>query len=134
VFADPTRIGNVLARLGELGIGLSRDDFGPGCSSLTHLRSLPVGEIKIDRSFTVRIARDPVAAAIVHATLDLAQRLGIDVVAEGVEDEETWRALRRAGCPADPGIRAQPAGSGGAHRGAAARPHPTPRRELLLPR
>jgi diguanylate cyclase (GGDEF)-like protein len=97
VLSDPIRIGNVLAALGELGIGLSLDDFGTGYSSLTHLKSLPVGEVKIDRSFVSRMCTDLTDAAIVCATIELARKLGIRVVAEGVEDEETWTALNGLG-------------------------------------
>jgi len=98
VLADPGRIGNVLAELGELGIGLSLDDFGTGYSSLAHLKALPVGEVKIDRSFVRRMCSDPTDAAIVYATIQLAKKLGIRVVAEGVEDEQTWEALTALGC------------------------------------
>jgi diguanylate cyclase (GGDEF)-like protein len=98
VLSDPVRIGNVLAELGEMGIGLSLDDFGTGYSSLTHLKSLPVGEVKIDRSFVQQMNTEPTDAAIVHATIQLAQSLGIRVVAEGVEDDMTWQSLNRLGC------------------------------------
>ena len=98
VLADPVRIGNVLAALGERGIGLSLDDFGTGYSSLAHLKSLPVGEVKIDRSFVSRMCTDATDAAIVYATIQLAAKLGIRVVAEGVEDEATWDALRELDC------------------------------------
>jgi EAL domain-containing protein (putative c-di-GMP-specific phosphodiesterase class I) len=97
VLSDPTRIGNVLAAVGEIGIGLSLDDFGTGYSSLAHLKSLPVGEVKIDRSFVARMCSDATDAAIVCATIELATKLGIRVVAEGVEDEETWTALNGLG-------------------------------------
>ncbi len=93
VLADPVRVGDVLAQLGELGIGLSLDDFGTGFSSLTHLKSLPVGEVKIDRSFVGRMTTDPVDAAIVQATIQLAHSIGIRVVAEGIEDQVTWTSL-----------------------------------------
>ena len=82
----------------ELGVGLSLDDFGTGFSSLGHLKSLPVGEIKIDRSFVAQMATNADDSAIVHATIQLAHRLGKRVVAEGVEDEETWELLAAAGC------------------------------------
>jgi diguanylate cyclase (GGDEF)-like protein len=98
VLSDPVRIGNVLARLGELGIELSLDDFGTGYSSLTHLRTLPVGEVKVDRSFVARMCADSSDEAIVYATVELAHKLGIRVVAEGVEDEETWEKLTELDC------------------------------------
>jgi diguanylate cyclase (GGDEF)-like protein len=93
VLADPVRVGDVLAQLGELGLGLSLDDFGTGYSSLTHLKALPVGEVKIDRSFVGRMTSDPVDAAIVEATIRLAHSIGIRVVAEGIEDQQTWSSL-----------------------------------------
>ena len=98
IFSDRVRIGSVLAALRDRGVGLSLDDFGTGYSSLTHLRTLPVKEVKIDRSFVARMTSDPADAAIVASTIQLAHALGMDVVAEGVEDEETWRRLAAAGC------------------------------------
>jgi diguanylate cyclase (GGDEF)-like protein len=98
VLADPVRIGDVLALLGELGVGLSLDDFGTGYSSLAHLKSLPVGEVKIDRSFVARMTSDPIDAAIVAATIQLAHGIGSRVVAEGIEDHVTWGPLASTGC------------------------------------
>jgi diguanylate cyclase (GGDEF)-like protein len=98
VLADPVRIGDVLAKLGELGLGLSLDDFGTGYSSLTHLQALPVGEVKIDRSFVARMTSDPVDAAIVEATIQLAHSIGSRVVAEGIEDQLTWSSLASNRC------------------------------------
>jgi diguanylate cyclase (GGDEF)-like protein len=98
VLSDPKRIGSVLAQLTELGIGISLDDFGTGYSSLTHLKSLPVCELKLDRSFVAQMRTDVTDAAIVSATIELARKLGIRVVAEGVEDEPTWTALNALGC------------------------------------
>jgi diguanylate cyclase len=98
LLADPVRVSDVLGRLGELGISLSLDDFGTGYSSLTHLKVLPVGEVKIDRSFIARMTSDRVDAAIVHATIALAHDIGIRVVAEGIEDEATWASLVACGC------------------------------------
>ncbi len=98
VFTDPVRIHDVLVRLDQLGVGLSLDDFGTGFSSLGHLKSLPVSEIKIDRSFVTAMATTAADSAIVHTTIQLAHRLGKRVVAEGVEDRETWQLLAAAGC------------------------------------
>jgi diguanylate cyclase (GGDEF)-like protein len=98
VLADPVRVGDVLGRLGELGIGVSLDDFGTGYSSLAHLKALPVGEVKIDRSFVGRMTCDPVDAAIVQATIQLAHSIGSRVVAEGIEDQLTWSSLAASRC------------------------------------
>jgi len=98
VLADPVRVGDVLAQLGELGLGLSLDDFGTGYSSLTHLKALPVGEVKIDRSFVERMSTDKVDEAIVQSTIQLAHSIGIRVVAEGIEDQTTWNSLIDSRC------------------------------------
>jgi len=98
VLADPVAAHAVLARLGELGVESSLDDFGTGHSSLTHLRRLPVREIKLDRSFVAGMVSDRQDATIVQSTVDLARRLGLRVVAEGVEDDATWMLLRDLGC------------------------------------
>jgi len=98
VFSDLERIRDVLVRLDELGVSLSLDDFGTGFSSLGHLKSLPIGEVKIDRSFVAEMSSNAADAAIVQATIELALNLGKRVVAEGVEDEATWRRLAAAGC------------------------------------
>jgi predicted signal transduction protein with EAL and GGDEF domain len=89
---------STLHSLSELGIAISLDDFGTGYSSMAHLRRLPVSEVKIDRSFTSRIAEDPEDHAIVRSIIDLGHDLGLRVVAEGVEDEQTQRLLAQAGC------------------------------------
>ncbi|MEA2363926.1 MAG: diguanylate cyclase [Thermoleophilaceae bacterium] len=98
VMSDPVRISDVLARLGELGIGISLDDFGTGYSSLVHLRKLPVCEIKIDRSFVSGMGSMGADLAIVRATIRLAHELGLRVVAEGVEDDATWQRLADLDC------------------------------------
>jgi diguanylate cyclase len=98
VLADPVRIHGVLTRLDQLGVGLSLDDFGTGFSSLAHLKTLPVDELKIDKSFVTRMTSNPADSAIVDATIGLARRLGKRIVAEGVEDHETWKSIATAGC------------------------------------
>ncbi|MEV7389246.1 MULTISPECIES: EAL domain-containing protein [unclassified Streptomyces] len=97
---DPQRAADTLAGLHGHGVKMSLDDFGTGYSSLVHLRRLPVSELKIDRSFVARLAVDNEDAEIVRCTVDLAHSLGLLVVAEGVEDDETWERLRDLGCDA----------------------------------
>ncbi|MFD7388945.1 putative bifunctional diguanylate cyclase/phosphodiesterase [Streptomyces sp. NPDC059852] len=97
---DPTRAADTLAALTGHGVKMSLDDFGTGYSSLVHLRRLPVSELKIDRSFVARLAVDAEDAEIVRCTIDLAHSLGLLVVAEGVEDDETWERLRDLRCDA----------------------------------
>jgi hypothetical protein len=95
---NETRRQDVLTQLEALGVSLSLDDFGAGFSSLGHLKTLPVMEIKIDRSFVAQMASNTADSAIVDATIQLAHRLGKRVVAEGVEDHDTWKQLANAGC------------------------------------
>ncbi|MFF0690737.1 putative bifunctional diguanylate cyclase/phosphodiesterase [Streptomyces albogriseolus] len=97
---DPTRAADTLNALTGHGVKMSLDDFGTGYSSLVHLRRLPVSELKIDRSFVARLAIDAEDAEIVRCTIDLAHSLGLLVVAEGVEDDETWERLRDLRCDA----------------------------------
>jgi diguanylate cyclase (GGDEF)-like protein len=98
VIKDPARTGVVLDRLHALGVGLSIDDFGTGYSSLSYLRQLPVQEVKIDKSFVMTMLKEPDDAAIVRSIVDLGANLGLVVVAEGVEDAQTWAELERLGC------------------------------------
>jgi diguanylate cyclase (GGDEF)-like protein len=95
---DPTLIGGNIEQLCGHGVGLALDDFGTGYSSLTHLRRLPIDEIKIDRSFIQDLDSDSDDAAIVQSTIDLAHSLNLTVVAEGVETAATWNRLRDFGC------------------------------------
>jgi len=98
VMAEPARVLETMNRLRAGGLRFSIDDFGTGYSSLTYLQRLPVEEIKIDRTFVGQLATDPGSAAIVRATIELGGSLGLDVVAEGVEDAATWQMLNRLGC------------------------------------
>jgi diguanylate cyclase len=98
VMAEPARVLETMNRLRTRGIRFAIDDFGTGYSSLTYLQRLPVEEIKIDRSFVAQLASDAGSAAIVRATIELGGSLGLDVVAEGVEDIATWQMLNRLGC------------------------------------
>jgi diguanylate cyclase (GGDEF)-like protein len=95
---DSQRARNTVAALRELGIRLSLDDYGAGWSSLARLQDLSVDELKLDKVFVARLARDPRSIAIVRSTVALAHSLGAELVAEGVEDETTLRALRLYGC------------------------------------
>jgi diguanylate cyclase (GGDEF)-like protein len=113
LFTDSLKARQTLRRLEALGVTLALDDFGTGWSSLVQLRSLPVSEIKIDRSFVARMDSDPRDLAIVSSVIDLARGLGMRVVAEGVEDVATWHRLSALGCDLAQGwwlSRALPAG------------------------
>jgi EAL domain-containing protein (putative c-di-GMP-specific phosphodiesterase class I) len=98
VMSDPSRTIAVLERLAGLGLRLSVDDFGTGYSSLSYLQRLPVHEVKIDKLFVLAMSTDPNAEAIVRSVLDLARNMHLSVVAEGVEDRETWDRLQELGC------------------------------------
>jgi len=98
LMADPRRVLATIARLDRIGVKIALDDFGTGYSSLQHLRRLPLAEVKVDRSFVLGMALDGDDAAIVRSIIDLSRALGLRVVAEGVEDEPTWRLLHAAGC------------------------------------
>ena len=95
---DPRRATRTLEELDRLGVTLSVDDFGTGHSSLGYLHQLPVRRLKIDRSFVTDLLTDPVSEAIVRSTIELAEALHLDVVAEGVEDDRTFLRLRDLGC------------------------------------
>lgn len=100
---NPALAMNVLTRLSSMGIQLSIDDFGTGYSSLGYLKRLPVNRIKIDRSFVKEMARDEDDAMIVRSTIELTHNLSLKVVAEGVEDQETFGKLAGLGCDAAQG-------------------------------
>jgi diguanylate cyclase (GGDEF)-like protein/PAS domain S-box-containing protein len=88
----------LLTRLRALGLRISIDDFGTGYSSLSHLRRFPIDTLKIDRSFVNQMGEDDENAEIVRTIIGLAQNLGMDVVAEGVETPEQLATLKSLGC------------------------------------
>jgi diguanylate cyclase (GGDEF)-like protein len=98
VMADAEGAMRGLRALRELGVKIAIDDFGTGYSSLAYLHRLAVDAVKIDRSFVSRITTDENSASIVRATADLGHALGLEVVAEGVEDELAWTSVRSASC------------------------------------
>ena len=98
IMDDVARAVLVLECLRDIGVRISIDDFGTGHSSLAQLRNIPLHELKIDKSFVMTLLDDPQNEAIVRTTIDLAHSLGLEVVAEGVEDEATMRSLASLGC------------------------------------
>jgi EAL domain-containing protein (putative c-di-GMP-specific phosphodiesterase class I) len=98
LMTDPLRAAQQLAELAEAGVHLSIDDFGVGQTSLGYLSSLPISELKIDRSFITDMQSDESHAAIVQAIVDLGHNLGFRVVGEGVEDSSVLQELTDAGC------------------------------------
>ncbi|MQA32486.1 putative bifunctional diguanylate cyclase/phosphodiesterase [Modestobacter roseus] len=109
LMSDAERSLAVVRALADLGATVSIDDFGTGWASLTYLRQLPVGELKLDRTFTAELLTDPRVASIVAGTVDLAHRLGLRVVAEGVEDLATLGHLRVLQCDESQGYLHSPA-------------------------
>jgi len=97
IMVDPAGAMRELEAVRDLGVQFAIDDFGTGYSSLAYLRRLPVGHLKIDKSFVIEL-RDPRNAAIVRGTVELAHRLGLGVTAEGVEDKKTLASLKLLGC------------------------------------
>lgn len=98
MMTDPAHARKLLNGLDNLGVRLSIDDFGTGYSSLAYLKELPVDELKVDKSFVLNMPNDESDACIVRATVGLAHDLGLEVVAEGVEDQVTQDVLQELGC------------------------------------
>ena len=98
IMDEPQRAEATLNVLAAAGHRLSIDDFGTGYSSLAYLKRLPVHELKIDKSFVMNMEHDVADAKIVRSTIDLAHNMGLEVVAEGVENQAAWDALALLGC------------------------------------
>jgi EAL domain-containing protein (putative c-di-GMP-specific phosphodiesterase class I) len=98
VMADISSAREVMKKLNRLGVRLAIDDFGTGHSSLAYLKQFPVHEVKVDRAFVQGVAESPVDSAIVRAVIDLANAMGIDTVAEGVETKSQVAGLKMLGC------------------------------------
>jgi EAL domain-containing protein (putative c-di-GMP-specific phosphodiesterase class I) len=98
IMDDPVRAQQTLEGLHAMGVDLSIDDFGTGYSSLAYLKRLPVQELKIDKSFVLKMESDADDAKIVRSTIDLGHNMGLKVVAEGLENVAVWELLARMGC------------------------------------
>lgn len=98
MIADPVGAMQVLEALDHLGVKTSIDDFGTGYSSLSYLKRLPVSELKIDRSFLASLATDNDDQVIVRSIIELAHNMGLEVVAEGIEDRASLDLLQEYGC------------------------------------
>jgi diguanylate cyclase (GGDEF)-like protein len=117
IMADPTRAHRLLTQLAAVGVKLAIDDFGTGYSSLAYLKNLPVDQLKIDQSFVLHMHHDPNDAIIVRSVIDLGHNLGLQTVAEGIEDLDTWKQLTNLGCDSAQGYflaRPMPAAQFGA--------------------
>jgi diguanylate cyclase (GGDEF)-like protein len=108
VMDDPFLAVEVLGQLRALGVHTSIDDFGTGHSALAYLKHLPIDEIKIDQSFVGGLRTSPADETIVRAIIDLGHNLGLTVVAEGVEDDDTLQRLRSLGCDRAQGYHLSP--------------------------
>ena len=98
IMSDPARAGAVLRRIRSLGVAVSIDDFGTGYSSLAYLRDLSATEVKIDKTFVLNASTNERDLAIVKAAADLGHSLGLQVVAEGIEDTTTAGLMAKSGC------------------------------------
>ena len=95
---DPRRAAQTLASIDDLGVRLALDDFGTGYSNLSYLSTLPIHQLKIDRSFIAKLGDGPEHDTLVSGIIHLAQGLGLQVVAEGIETETQARRLTELGC------------------------------------
>ena len=98
IMIDPVQSLEIIQQLSDRGVNIAVDDFGTGYSSLAYLKKLPVDELKIDRSFVQNMLNDNDDQVIVRSTIDLAHNLKLKVVAEGIENQESYHLLREFGC------------------------------------
>ena len=104
IISDVVRATETVTRLHKMGVRISIDDFGTGYSSIAYLRRLPVAEVKVDKSYVLNMNRNTDDAVIVRSVVELGHNLGLQVIAEGVEDIETWNLLVDYGCDAVQGF------------------------------
>lgn len=117
IVADPQSAGRVFAALKEIGASLAMDDFGTGYSNLAYLQKLPIDMLKIDRSFVSGMLADRDKVSIVRAILSLAQALGMQTIAEGVESRELEQTLSALGCTKGQGyLYSRPVGADAAYK------------------
>lgn len=98
IIDNAERANAVINRLHDMRVGVALDDFGTGFSSIGHLRRFKFDKLKLDRSMVIDILRQPSALRLVQGTIAMADALGLNVVAEGIEDENQVSVLRLAGC------------------------------------
>ena len=98
ILSDPARVDVVIAKLRDLGVAIAVDDYGTGQASLNYLKRLEIDELKVDKSFVSDMGRDHLDFVIVRSTIALARDLGLRVIAEGIQEEETAVSLRDLGC------------------------------------
>jgi diguanylate cyclase (GGDEF)-like protein len=108
IMSNPRQTAAVIARLHDIGVTVTIDDFGTGNTSLALLSQLPVDCLKVDRSLVARMTQDRANAVIVETTIDLGHNLGMTVVAEGVETLEVWNRLGELGCDSAQGFYCAP--------------------------
>jgi EAL domain-containing protein (putative c-di-GMP-specific phosphodiesterase class I) len=106
---NTVRSTETILRLKELGVKLAIDDFGTGHSSLSYLKSFPLDELKIDKPFIQQLRTSAADQKIVKSVIALSHDFGMKVVAEGVEDEATFRELKKLGCDLAQGYAYSPA-------------------------
>jgi EAL domain-containing protein (putative c-di-GMP-specific phosphodiesterase class I) len=98
IMTDPERAITVLKHLQAMGIRVSIDDFGTGYTSLAYLKELPVQTLKIDRAFIAELCTSASDEAITESVIGLGHKLGLTVLAEGIETDEVWQRLRAMSC------------------------------------